>query len=183
MLKHMDFILEENKERKTKLRFYPKKSSLHLFDSGLGKEPSERTFEDVYKIYYCWSILQSDNDYDIDINESGNIKKISDDWSSFKQIFGFWCDECSALSGIGDLTRHVIHTHENVDNYITFGQPGSDWNVHYHNDEKQPWIEYMVWNNISNKGFRFCLDVDKAYEFADFIDGVNRYMLEHGVPI
>ena len=62
MLKHMDFILHADEDNIIKLRFYPKHSSLHLFDEGLKKAGSERTFGDVYKIYYCWSILISENE-------------------------------------------------------------------------------------------------------------------------
>ena len=53
MLKHMDFLLHADEDKIIKLRFYPRHSSLHLFDEGLKKAGSERTFGDVYKIYYC----------------------------------------------------------------------------------------------------------------------------------
>ena len=230
MLKHMDFILGENEERKKKLRFYPRHSSLHLFDEGLKKAGSERTFKDVYKIYYCWAILLSENDYSYETdghgelikNEDGSYKTISN-WTPYKQVFGFSCDECSSLSAIGDLTRHVIAKRESIDDYMTFGQPGSDWNIRYNkgytHDEylkewyrndgynvqnwedwekevfglvseqefykreggRHPYLQYMVWNG--HIGFKFNLDVNRAYEFADYIDQVNHYMLEHGVPI
>ena len=224
----MDFLLHADEDKIIKLRFYPKHSSLHLFDCGLEKKPSERNFTDVYKIYYSWSILQSTNEYDYDFDEQGKLKisdgicqKI-DHWEPFKQVFAMPCDECSALSDIGDLTRYVVKTRENVDHYMSFGQPGSDWNIRYNKgytyDEylrewyreegynipdktgkkeifglvteqefyereygRHPYLEYMVWNY--DTGFRFNLDVNKAYEFADYIDQVNQYMLEHGVPI
>ena len=228
MLKHMDFILHADEDNIIKLRFYPKHSSLHLFDEGLKKAGSERTFGDVYKIYYCWSILISENDWHFERdgdgelikNEDGSYKTISN-WTPYKQFFGFSYDECSALSAIGDLTRHVIESRESIDDYFTFGQPGSDWSIHYkkgypydeylqrwkeENDEydlnqakelhglkseeefynsegRMPSLEYMVWHNMQDTGFRFRLNVDRAYEFANFIDEINQYMLEHGVPI
>ena len=46
-----------------------------------------------------------------------------------------------------------------------------------HEGGRRPWLEYMVWNNMSNIGFKFRLSVDRAVEFAKFIDEVNRYML------
>ena len=138
MLKHMDFLLHADEDKIIKLRFYPRHSSLHLFDEGLKKAGSERTFGDVYKIYYSWAILLSENDYSYETdghgelikNEDGSYKTISN-WTPYKQVFGFSCDECSALSEIGDLTRHVIAKRESIDDYKTFGQPGSDWNIRY----------------------------------------------------
>ena len=44
MLKNMDFILHVDEDKIIKLRFYPKHSSLHLFDCGFEKKPSERNF-------------------------------------------------------------------------------------------------------------------------------------------
>lgn len=222
--KYFDFMLSTDEYRKVKFRFYPKHSSLHLFDSGLKKNLSERDFKDVYKIYYSWGILQSDNVFDFKKDENGELVisdggflKKTDKWTAYKQTFKMECDECSSLANIGELTRYVIECKKDINGIYTFGQPGSDWNIHYHKgysykeyiknfkkknkdneysesilDEEEFWksghgrktkIEYMVWDNTSDKGFRFTLDIDRANEFAAFIDKINQYMIEHGVPI
>ena len=57
----------------------------------------------------------------------------------------------------------------------------SEQEFYEHEGGRRPYLEYMVWN--CDNGFKFNLDVNRAYEFADYIDQVNQYMLEHGVPI
>ena len=223
MVKHMDFILEENRYTKLKLRFYPRQSTLHLSDDGVKKEFSERTFHDACKIDYSWAILRSDNRYDFVFDEVGKFVenedrslKIIDNWTIFREFFKV--REDSTLHDIDNLTRTAIITRK-ADNRMNSSKPGSDWNIRYnkgysydeylrewkanngenedgwedwekelwglrsekefyeHEDGRRPWLEYMVWKNESNIGFKFRLSVDKAFEFAKFIDEVNRYML------
>ena len=78
---------------------------------------------------------------------------------------------------------------------MSIGQEGSIWQLHYISmdqddltDREDTYklldeISFSVWSNYTNKGYRFWLDINKAEEFAQFIDAVNNHMLENGEPI
>jgi hypothetical protein len=182
--KYLDFTLSETDEEKIIFRFDIKRSSTHLFDSGLAKRPEDRTFQDVYKIYYNWKIVLEEKENSTTPNE----------YLESTEIFKFPWDENSALSDIGENTKEAIKKKSSVLDIKSFGQPSSEWNIQYIDEcsyedcfgvcvHQPARLEYQVWNNVNNLGYRFVLEEKKAKEFAEYIDSINHYMLRHAVPI
>ena len=174
-LRHIDFMLYEDNYKRIKMRFYPKRSQTHSFN-----ERPPKKFE-VYKVYYSWAILKSHN-----IAFSDEEEK----WTPYERVFFFDCDECSVLAeGFSYVVRNIIDNKEPKTSLMSMGWPASDWNIQYKNGYKADWYEeedmllFEVWNSFSDQGYRFSLGINKAREFCDYIDFVNKHMLENGVPI
>ena len=211
--RYLDFMLEDTSDRKIIFRFNASQSSLHLFDGALTKDPTKRDFRDVYKIYYSWHILVSENEWDFAFDKNGEFVKENaeflkeNNWEPYRDVFDFYLDERSMLSSIGEITKTVLRNKKSETNILTFGEPGSDWHIIYHKgftyedyienekenvgDAYQPdtteeefnesimyrpdMVEYNVFNNVNNKGFRFSLTKTKALEFAEYINEINHY--------
>mgnify|MGYP003571243834 CR=1 FL=1 len=143
--------------------FYPKESHMHGF-----RDEPPKTFEEVYKVYYSWS-----------------IEEVTDAHPG-EEVIHMRCDECSAVLDLALLIRHCLQNEEDGE-CLSCGQEGSIWELKYY--RKNPPLTYKdnicfsVWSNYTYKGYRFWLDVDEANEFAQFIDDVNNHMLENGEPI
>lgn len=175
-LKHMDFMLYEDDDKRIKFRFYPRHSHMHSFD-----EEPPKTYKDVYKVYYSWGIMVSTN------NSWDNKPK----WTPYHMVFLMNCDECSAITELSYIIKEVIKNKTEYKQVVTFGQPGSDWLLHYYeayifNEDEQSHNEFLeihVFNNIKDKGFRFYMPIQKSYEFCSYLDKVNEHMLENGEPI
>lgn len=176
MQKYNDFMLMHDNNVQLLFRFKFSQSHMHSFD-----ENPPKTYGDVFKVYYSWEILRSINDSWTD----------EPNWQPFQAIFSFRCDECSALTSMSWIIRHVIRYKKKRQEVNSFGQPASDWELEY----KKGWegldsgisqkdqLLFKVWNNSSDLGFRFWLDIQTALKFSDFLDECNQYMLEHGEPI
>ena len=128
--KYFDFILEDACDRKLKLRFDTERSSLHLFDVALRKDEEERTFQDIYKTYYSWRIMASENNGERHM-ENGIVVR-NDEWTAYHDVFVFNTDENSMLSNLGELTKWSAHNKENILGIKSLGWPGSDWHIIYH---------------------------------------------------
>lgn len=183
-LNHIDFIISEDKYEKIKMRFYPKSSNMHSFN----KYPP-KTFDDVYKVYYSWAIMKSYNNSFSDSEEN---------WSAYERVFCFDCDECSAITNLSYVIRHIIRYKRKSTKLLSFGQPGSVWNIFYEkvfdfqNDDydsewahipERDYLRFEVWNNYTDIGYMFNLPIKKAHAFCEYIDSINQHMLENGDPI
>jgi len=173
----LDFILEEDaKGKKLVFRFYPRGSHMHSFDD---KPP--KTFQDVYKVYYSWAII------DYSYNYKNNIKVA-------ERVFYMSCDECSALCDLASAIRYMLRHRRKEMDVLSFGQPGSDWKLEYlprkYDEQGNPNLSYgdgrvyfTVFNNYKHNGYEFCLNVEKTKKFCDYLEAVNQHMLENGEPI
>ena len=144
--------------------FYPKESHMHGFND---KPPKD--FAGVYKVYYSFAIEETKGSHPAE------------------SVFAIRCDECSALTYLADAIRHCIQK-KTDSKALSPGQEGSIWELTYMKASDFPLKEedsviFSVWNNYTNKGYRFWLYVSAAKEFAGFIDMVNNHMLENGEPI
>lgn len=187
--KHMDFILHDDEYDKIKFRFYPRESHVH----GFTEDTCPKTWNAVYKHYYSWAILQAFKDDEIKGEEPALL------------VFDMSWDECSALLELSTCLQHVIDKKKRHLKVSTFGQPGSDWELKYrkayaHNPNydwkkenpenvkqiripKNDYVEFHVWNNWTNCGYRFTLDIPKCKDFVVFLNEVNAHMLENSEPI
>ena len=141
--------------------FYPKESHMH----GFHDEPP-KTFKGVYKVYYCWAIEKTKGPHPA------------------KVLFGIGCDECSILTKLPYVIRYCLANKQDQ-RATSMGQDGSDWRLFYLKRDHMSTdaIDFCVWSNFSGKGYRFILEAEEAKAFADFLDEVNKYMLENGEPI
>ena len=171
----MDFVLKQTEKHNeyfnyTKdivFRFYPKSSRMYGFD----EEKRPKSFSEVYKVYYSWAIIERSS------------------FASTNVLFRLGCDECSALFGLGEYIREAIKNKCKKLSIPSHGQEGSIWEIEYYKGRKRPkWafypdrIQFSVWSNLTNKGFRFWLTVDEAAKFAEYIDRINHHMLENSEP-
>ena len=163
----IDFMLEENEDRKLLFSFFPEESAMHGF-----ADKAPKKFSEVYKVYYSWAIRQADN-------ESFTGEPV---WGKYEDVFAMHVDECSALLGIEDLLHDAAEEKPKELRVMSIGQPGSEWVVTYRNVEGYERFTIHVWNNYTDKGFRFSLPPLKFREFARYIRGINEYMLAHSVP-
>lgn len=163
-VKKLDFVIENRKHddehKQIIFRFCPTESHCHSFD-----DDPPKSWDEVYKVYYSYHIFER---YD---------------WLDFHcsdLVFNMPCDECSILTSLAFYIRDLVKTGKSKTSAITFGQPGSEWIIERtsHNAYK-----FTVWEDPSNKGYRFWLPADRMEEFAEYLDTVNEYMLQHGEPI
>ena len=176
MKRKIDFILYENDLEKIIFRFYPRQSSCHSF----GDEPP-KSWNEVYKVYYCYKILKYFKDDD------GNIEY-------YYILFDSECDECSAIGEVAARLKYLsegkkevtvnyhndAYTIQLLDNEIyNFGYCVC-WTIKdgYHNSYK-----FELFRDIDDVGYRFWLSKEKAYEFGAYLNYCCEYMLEHGDPI
>lgn len=168
----MEFVLRNRPERQVVFKFYPEYSHMH----GFGDEPP-KTFQEVYKVYYCWGIMEQSAE-------------------RMTRRFYMDCDECSVLTELSSYIRTALKVHNRLE-AVTFGQPGSDWTIQRffipdceleeEQDENElterDYVDFTVFDNYTNTGYRFTLSVNEAELFANFLDRVNEHMLERSEPI
>lgn len=171
-LECINFMISEDEDRKAMFRFYPENSHMHSH----GEEPPKSLY-DVYKVYYSWGIFTSFGD------------------DEYEESFYMDCDECSALEYLGDEILEVISGATDSLTSRSIGQPGSIWNITYHRgftfgdygepipDPARDRLTYEVWDNWSDKGYRFSMSVEKSKEFVEYLKKVNEHMLENGEPV
>lgn len=172
--KKFDFVLLDDKPYyRDVFRFYPKQSHVHGFTD---EPPTDWT--GVYKVYYSWKVMrQYYND---------DTEKIEPE--SANDLFNMPWDECSEITNLAGVIRHVVETHEDVE-LIAFGQPASEWSIKYIEtnydwlETQRHYIKIVVWDNFQDNGYRFSLDLDEALKFAEYLDKVNDYMLKHSEGI
>lgn len=181
--KHIDFIIP-GRSRKRMIRFYPRESRMHSF----GDEPP-KDYRDVYKVYYSWAILESRLEA---VKENGEEK-----WSMFRQVFSMPFDECSCIeSGLETALKLVMDHRRKEVRELSCGWPGSVWRIVRMDGTEFDLEEFggeklrdndtfffEVFDNDSDKGYRFSLNRQQAEDFRKYIKEVNAHMLENGEPI
>lgn len=157
--KSFGFVLKKNEYTTVIFRFYPEESHVHGFDDCCPK-----TWDEVYKTYYSWSILIND------FNE--------------KWRFDVGFDECSVLGEIPDIIdRFIAEDKDDRAQLYSFGD-GADWYIDFASFGfvKERRFEFNIWYN-GNRGYRFLMDKDTAKRFAEFIRKIQAYMIRHSEPI
>lgn len=168
----IDFILHEDDVKMLVFRFRPRQSNCHSFD-----EIPPKTWNDVYKVYYSYSIFErwkDDNYADI--------------------LFDCSCDECSVIDEVSARIKHIIDGRKT----ITVRHMGEEYVIELLNNEVVPfgvgvsWIinkcknsdlyEIMLWN-YNDTGYRFYINKDRLKKFGEYLNLCCEYMLAHGDPI
>ena len=169
--KKIDFVLNEFDNEILIFRFYPKSSSCHSF----GPVPP-KTWEEVYKVYYCYSIIRRYKD--------NNVSKI---------VFDSSCDECSIIDEVAERCLLLSEGKEEVagivegeeylikllDNEMYPSGTGVFWNISKCGDD---WYTFDLFN-LDDIGFRFSLSKKQVKAFGEYLKGCCEYMLEHGDPV
>ena len=161
--RHLDFMIADNEDEKIMFRFYPKQSHMH----GFSDEPP-KSKGDVYKVYYTWAIFRT----------WGGIWTNEPKFEPWQEMFRIELDECSALEWMEAVVRDVIDKEKDMERAESLGQPGSEWEIRRKNDI----LEFLVFDNWTDRGFRFWLTVRKAEEFCGYLQDINQHMLENGEP-
>lgn len=157
-----DFILFGDEEYKVVFHFFTRDSRCHSFN-----DDPPKNWNEVYKVYYSWSITQNMLGMDDEVVESEVLIDV------------VW-DECSRLTELSFHIKDVIQNEAVKVHLVPLGQPASEWYICRVDEDS---IKFTVWNDPLNVGYRFKLSNEKAEEFAWFLDDVNQYMLEHGEGI
>ena len=100
-------------------------------------------------------------------------------WSKYRMVFEIKDDELM-LTNLEDSIRECVETHKPT-GFLGTELSSSDWyisykdlsDLRYSNVDIEDEIEFKVFNNVTEIGFRFDLDVSRAKEFADFIKDIN----------
>ena len=170
MKQKIDFIFNEIEDDEREVfRFYPRRSHVHGFG-----EKCPQTWEQVYKVYYCWSIYRQDK------------WNPEDNWES-RLMFEMYCDECSELGNVSCTIDELIKCNEDKKSiYLNVIGDGADWKLTFYTKEqyiKEDIIEFQTWNRVTHQGYKFSLFVSEAKKFKEYIDMVQEYMLAHSEPI
>lgn len=189
--RHMDFVIREGSRYASQLvfRFYQNRSRLYGFN-----EDHPTNIGGVYKVYYSWGILARD------VMDNGELEP------NARVIFEMRMDEGSALLDLAGSLHEMLNESDcgGTDLYmLSMGQPGSMWEIH--DDVIEPMdapaddaedqgadegvtegshaYTFTVFDNLSGLGFRFGLNHESATAFANYLDGVNSYMMENSLPM
>lgn len=192
MERKLDFVLDDNSEERLLFRFYPRQSHCHGFSDKIPK-----TWQEVYKVYYSWSIIQQ--------YKANN--KVTKTRIMYKEL----CDECSCLDQIAFACEKLCDGIEcvEINDTKTFeaskGASQHSRTINLLNNEFYPagygtswrivkrdynWLlnnttryRFILfgWDDI---GFRFTLNnKEKVKEFGEFLKQCCEYMLSHAEPI
>ena len=86
-----------------------------------GNEPP-KNFDDVYKVYYSWAILES---YPETAEENGEEK-----WGRFRKVFSMPFDECSCIGARLEAAVKLVMDHRRKEyRVLSSGWPGSVWRI------------------------------------------------------
>lgn len=184
MYEYMDWVISQEANRQLVFRFYPKRSSCHLFNMDAPK-----TWDNVYKEYFYYAILEHYRIYG------------TDKWET-EVVYDAGCDECSLLNEVGERCRLLktgqeVFTKENGDKVLLLDKPimpmgqGIEWEIHkrmcwggWDDDEELIPVYRFTMFNCSNCGYRFEIIGNKEVGlFGDFLVRCCDYMLENGCPI
>lgn len=157
-----DFVLFEDEDYRIVFHFFTRDSHCHSFN-----DDPPKSWNEVYKVYYSWSITDELLDNDGEVMESD-------------VLFDIPWDECSRLTELPSYIKDVVYNEDVKVHLTSLGQPASEWYISRVDEDT---IKFTVWNDPLNVGYRFKLSNEKAKEFAWFLDNINQYMLEHGVGI
>ena len=157
-----DFVLFEDEDYRIVFHFFTRDSHCHSFN-----DDPPKGWNEVYKVYYSWSITDELLDNDGEVMESD-------------VLFDIPWDECSRLTELPSYIKDVVYNEDVKVHLAPLGQPASEWYISRVDEDT---IKFTVWNDPLNVGYRFKLSNEKAKKFAWFLDDINQYMLEHGVGI
>lgn len=155
---NFEFILRETETYKDTFIFYPNSSHLHVFDDIKPVHVTDYKKAQIYTVYYAWEIEH--------IDYCNNELKL---------LVSFYPDEGSCLIYLVDAIEDVINNHRKTE-VLSSGQPASFWTIEYLSEDR---LQFTVFDNWTNQGYKFILPVDRCYEFCKFINNINQYMLEH----
>ena len=150
MKRRMEFVLNElSRGKRTVLRFYPRSS--HIYWRG---DTAPTCIEDA-ECYECsYAIVRKDV------------------FGKDRVLLRCEYDELSVLYDVPQAIRCV----ENEQCKLLKNPVGCCmWRVERCSDEDMYFFE--IWNELA-QGFRFEVDKDRAMRLAEFIDGLQEYMLE-----
>ena len=174
--KHIDFQILDSSKIKVIMRFYPRRSNMRGFN-----EEVPKSFDEVYKVYYSWAILESRNMAWEDEEPR---------WGKYKKVFSMNWDECSVIFEVlSGAIKSVIEEKEKHLGLVSLGQPSSEWILEYHEvadlfkENLRDWVSFMVFNNWTSKGYRFNLGIDAVEDFKNYLNDINSYMLRHSVDV
>lgn len=176
---NLTFTLESDEYSRIIFQFDEKRSSCHSF----GDNPP-KNWQDVYKVYYTWSILEQYRDRE------------EYEWSTDYE-FSVW-DEGSALRAVGEYAKAIAdgkkkyivtdpstgeeHTFKYLNDTLQACGDGADWTIsekrRFGRKEEKRYI-FSIWNR--RKGYRFMLPDGRMREFGEFLTAWCEYMLENGV--
>ena len=177
MKKKLDFILEQDEDERLVFRFHPRSSHCHSFN-----ETPPKTWEEVYKVYYSYSILKQ-------WKEDGK-------WKECEIVYNEPCDECSIINTIAfaclGLAKGNTY-HENLLNgelvridflgntFYPMGY-GTEWTIDKIERPEGTRYQFTLfdWHCV---GYKFYLPEEKMEEFGTYLKSCCDYMLEHGEPI
>lgn len=157
-----DFVLFEDEDYRIVFHFFTRDSHCHSFN-----DDPPKSWNEVYKVYYSWSITDELLDNADEVMESD-------------VLFDIPWDECSRLTELPSYIKDVVYNEDVKVHLAPLGQPASEWYISRVDEDT---IKFTVWNDPLNVGYRFKLSNEKVKEFAWFLDDINQYMLEHGEGI
>lgn len=160
MKKKLDFVLSQDEYEQIVFRFYPRRSYVHGFG-----EKCPQSWDEVYKVYYTWSIIWKAD-------------------GAIEHVFSSGCDECSVIGDIPEVLKKLKIGEETQ--IIPCGD-GVDWEIKYCPGNEQfnisPYYHFEVWEHYLHRGYRFNLSEQEVADFVRYIEQVSQYMLDHSEPI
>jgi hypothetical protein len=172
----LDFIIKENDFEKIIFRFYPRRSHCHSHN-----EHPPKTWDNVYKVYYYYSILAQRKDFE------DNNKLYTE------VLFDSEVDECSVIDQVAYCCKIISSGKNTIERQE---ENGDKTTIRFLNKEiftlgdGVSWIiskyyskyQFQLFNAV-NKGYRFFLDKKKIKDLGEFLESCCEYMLAHGEPI
>ena len=136
-------------------------------------ENPPKSFDDVYKVYYSWRITRGEKD---EFGRNANQHS----------VFSMPVDECSALEHLEYDINDMLEQKKKKIDVFSFGQPGSMWTIIYHPhrifsddgeeiiDEENGVLLFQVFDNYTNAGYRFDLEVKEAKALSKLLTYVGK---------
>ena len=158
----IDFILQNDEFSKLIFRFLPGLSHCHSFN-----EQPPKSWDEVYKVYYAYEIVEQWNDEDL---------------SNEDLLFSTSFDECSIIDVVAQFISQLGWNSFCSKTFTPRGD-GVQWKlqkrIHPHQGLG---IKFELWKR-NNMGYRMFLPEEKCIAFAKFLNNCCEYMLAHGEPI
>lgn len=158
----IDFIIKEENGERLIFRFFPKKSEVE-FAEGYNKD-----WSNIWNITYDWKIIKQ---------IKRNKRYIS------KTIYHHPYDT-SCLEDLPDAINEIIGNKENV--YLECERIAkmeeTDWILTYNKESSNidfKIYEHHLFDDGGEKYFLFSLPIDKAKDFASYIDTTVNYLIEN----
>lgn len=180
MKQKLDFIIYDEQDEQLVFRFYPRRSHCHSFN-----EKPPQSSEEVFKVYYAYSILKQWKREDGSIECTEVMYEESFDECSVIDTVSECCEKLS--NGITEEERHLKLRNKDYSRLVHYCDTeyyplgdGTSWLIHP--STKQSMFKIEVWSS-DDKGFRFWLSKEKLKQFGEYLNMCCEYMLKHGEPI